>query len=315
MPQTPSAHDDSLPATATLRAVRKTFGDFVALDELSADIRPGETVALLGRNGAGKTTALKILLGLTRPDRGRVEIFGGSPTAPAARSRIGCQFQQTALYPLITVAEALDLFGGYYPSRRPTTELLEAFDLTARRTAIFQRLSGGERQRLALALAFVGNPSFLVLDEPTTALDIAARHAVWHMIRRFNARGGTVLLTTHLIEEAETLGHRVMILHHGRIADSGSCPDLVARHAGGDAVEFSLSMNGERAAAVRETLQRRFVVDGRPDLWTARGAARDVLVQAVVDAAMSHGAGLTGLRVRPGSLEQVFLGLTHEEAA
>jgi ABC-2 type transport system ATP-binding protein len=214
---------------AALREVSKRFGAAVALDRVDLAIEAGEVVALLGPNGAGKTTALSILLGLRRPDEGRAEVFGVDPRRPSARIAVGVTPQETGFPPTLRVREIVDLVRAHFPFPAPTDELLERFDLgtIARRQA--GGLSGGERRRLSVALAFAGEPAAIFLDEPTAGLDVESRRAVWAEIDQYSADGGTVLLTTHYIEEAERLAPRIVLLAHGRVVAEGSADALAVQ--------------------------------------------------------------------------------------
>jgi ABC-2 type transport system ATP-binding protein len=214
---------------AALRAVTKRFGDTAALDAVDLELRPGEVLALLGPNGAGKTTALSLLLGLRRPDSGRVELFGRDPRLPAARVVVGATPQESGFPPTLRVLELLDLVRAHFPAPAPAVELLARFGLTAIARRQTGGLSSGERRRLSVALAFAGRPRALFLDEPTAGLDVESRRAVWEELRSYAAAGGTVLLTTHYLEEAEALASRVVLLARGRVAAEGSPAELSAR--------------------------------------------------------------------------------------
>jgi ABC-2 type transport system ATP-binding protein len=219
---------------AALRTVTKRFGAVVALDEVSLEIASGEVVALLGPNGAGKTTALSILLGLRRPDSGRAELFGDDPRRPSVRTAIGVTPQEDGFPPTLRVSEIVDLVRAHFPSPAPRSDLLDRFRLVGLAHRQAGGLSGGERRRLALALAFTGRPRALFLDEPTAGLDVEARRAVWQEIEVYAAEGGTALLTTHHLEEAETLATRIVLLSAGRVAAEGDVAELVASvHAAG----------------------------------------------------------------------------------
>ena len=213
---------------AALRTVTKRFGDTAALESVDIEVPAGEVLALLGPNGAGKTTALSLLLGLRRPDAGSVELFGRDPRMAAARVAVGATPQESGFPPTLRVRELVDLVRAHFPAPAPAGELLERFGLDgiARRQA--GGLSGGERRRLSVALAFAGRPRALFLDEPTAGLDVESRRAVWQELRLYAAAGGTVLLTTHHLEEAEELASRVVVLAHGKVVAEGSPAELSA---------------------------------------------------------------------------------------
>jgi ABC-2 type transport system ATP-binding protein len=219
---------------ACLRGVTKRFGTNAALDAVDLEVRAGEILALLGPNGAGKTTALALLLGLRRADSGHVELFGRDPRRPEARVVVGATPQESGFPPTLRVREIVDLVRAHFPTPAPPAELLERFGLAevARRQA--GGLSGGERRRLSVALAFAGRPRALFLDEPTAGLDVEARRAVWREVRSFVEEGGTVLLTTHHLEEAEALASRVVLIARGAVVAEGSPSEVSARaHATG----------------------------------------------------------------------------------
>jgi ABC-2 type transport system ATP-binding protein len=217
---------------AALRGVTKRFGGVVALDRVDLELRSGEVLAVLGPNGAGKTTALSLMLGLRRPDVGRAELFGADPRRPASRAAVGVTPQDASFPPTLRVREITDLVRAHYAAPAPTMDLLARFGLVecGRRQA--GGLSGGERRRLSVALAFAGKPLAVFMDEPTTGLDVEARRAVWSELQAYAASGGTILLTTHYLEEAEALASRVVLLSRGRIAAEGPARELAAAHGG-----------------------------------------------------------------------------------
>ncbi len=227
---------------AALHAVTKRFGAAVALDRVDVAVRPGEVVALLGPNGAGKTTALSILLGLRRPDEGRAEVFGRDPRRLAARSRIGVTPQEVGFPPTLTVGEIVDLVRGHFEEPLPAREVLDRFGLSALARRQAGGLSGGERRRLSVALAFAPRPRAVFLDEPTAGLDADVRRSVWREVAAYAGQGGTVLLTTHHLEEAERLASRVVVLSRGAVVAEGSPSELADRTRTADLEEAFLAL-------------------------------------------------------------------------
>jgi ABC-2 type transport system ATP-binding protein len=217
---------------AALRGVTKRFGTLVALDDVDLELLRGEVLALLGPNGAGKTTALSLVLGLRRPDQGRAELLGRDPRSRASRAEMGVTPQEAGFPPTLRVREIVDLVRAHFATPVPSGELLARFGLTdcGRRQA--GGLSGGERRRLSVALAFAGRPLAVFLDEPTTGLDVEARRSLWSELEAYAAAGGTILLTTHYLEEAEALATRVALMASGRITAEGSPRQLASAHGG-----------------------------------------------------------------------------------
>jgi ABC-2 type transport system ATP-binding protein len=217
----------------------------VAVAGLDLTVGAGECFGLLGPNGAGKTTTIEILEGLTAPDSGDVEILGTpwreGAAGRALRERLGIQLQETQLADKLTVSETLALFRSFYKQSHTVDEVLALVELEEKRNARVVTLSGGQKQRLAVACALVSKPELLFLDEPTTGLDPQSRRQLWEIIRRFRAAGGTVLLTTHYMEEAERLCDRVAIMDHGKVIALGSPAELIASLGAEHVVEFALS--------------------------------------------------------------------------
>jgi ABC-2 type transport system ATP-binding protein len=208
----------------------KRYGDVTAVDGLSLTVHRGECFGLLGPNGAGKTTTIEILEGLLTPDAGDVEVLGlrWRRDEDALRQRLGIQLQETRLAEKLSVEETLRLFRSFYHRGRTIEELLAIVELESKRRSWVGRLSGGQRQRLAIACALAGTPDLLFLDEPTTGLDPQSRRQLWGVLERFRAGGGTVLLTTHYMDEAEVLCDRVAVVDRGRVIALGSPKDLIA---------------------------------------------------------------------------------------
>ncbi|MGP3910666.1 ABC transporter ATP-binding protein [Nonomuraea sp. 10N515B] len=290
--------------TILARAIEVTrrYGEVLALDHVSLDIKAGELVGLLGPNGAGKSTLINLFVGLRRPTSGTVELLGGSPQDPARRRGIGVTPQETGLPESLRVGEIVDFVSAHYPEKTDKDELLARFglgDLVKRQVG---GLSGGQRRRLAVALAFAGRPRLVFLDEPTTGLDVEARRALWDGIKAFHDDGGTVLITSHYLEEIEALAERVVVVGHGRVLAD-------------DTVRAVRDMVGvRRVSLVAESLPELPGVlgseraDGRVSLVTADP---DRLVVELV----RSGAPFSGLEIRPTTLEEAFLAITSKETA
>jgi ABC-2 type transport system ATP-binding protein len=209
--------------------LRKRYGDVVAVDGLSLSVERGECFGLLGPNGAGKTTTIEILEGLLPPDDGDVEVLGMTwrTHERQLRQQLGVQLQETQLADKLTVEETLRLFRSFYHRGHTIDQLLKMVELEGKRRSWVAKLSGGQKQRLALACALAGNPDLLFLDEPTSGLDPQSRRQLWELVRRIRDAGGTVLLTTHYMEEAEMLCDRVAIVDHGRVIALGTPSELI----------------------------------------------------------------------------------------
>jgi ABC-2 type transport system ATP-binding protein len=280
---------------AALEHVSKSFGRTAALADVCLTVERGAVLALLGRNGAGKTTALSLLVGLRRPGRGRALLFGQDPRTTAARRGLGVTPQEAAFPGSLRIREIVDLVRAHYPRPAPAGVLLERFGLVglARRQA--GGLSGGERRRLAVALAFAGAPALVVLDEPTTGLDLESRRATWEAIRGYADRGGTVVLTTHQLDEAESLASEIVVVDRGRVVTRGTVEQIRAA-AGLGRVRFV-------AEPLHAGLEGRIVAEG--DTITVYTARPTVTVRRLVEA----GARLEGLEVTPLSLEDALRAL------
>lgn len=223
----------------SFQGVTKDFGAVRAINGLDLSMDRGETTALLGANGAGKSTSVNLLLGLLTPTAGRVSVLGGSPARAVAAGRIGAMLQEGGLMPGVSVRALLGLACRIYPNPRPVDELLAAADLTGLARRRTDRLSGGQTQRLRFALAIAGNPDVLLLDEPTAAMDIQSRRAFWATIRTYAAGGRTVLFATHYLEEADEHADRIVVIADGRVVTDGT-PAEVKAAAGGQTVRFSV---------------------------------------------------------------------------
>jgi ABC-2 type transport system ATP-binding protein len=211
--------------------LRKTYGTVLAVADLTLSVKRGECFGLLGPNGAGKTTTIEILEGLLTPDAGDVEVLGlrWADHPGELRQRLGVQLQETQLGDKLTVEETLRLFRSFYTRGRTIDELIGIVELESKRTSRVGKLSGGQKQRLSFACAIAGDPDLLFLDEPTTGLDPQSRRQLWTLLDQFRSRGGTILLTTHYMDEAEFLCDRVAIVDHGRIIAQGTPKELIAQ--------------------------------------------------------------------------------------
>jgi ABC-2 type transport system ATP-binding protein len=289
--------------------IHKTYGSTVAVDDVSFEVLPGEIFGLIGPNGAGKTTTMECVGGLRAADRGTISVLGLDPARDirALQQRVGVQLQQAQLQKRITVWEAVDLWASLYPHPVDGEQLLARLNLTDKRNAWFMMLSGGQRQRLFIALALIHDPDVVLLDELTTGLDPQARRAIWDMVRGIRERGRTVLLTTHLMEEAERLCDRVAIIERGTVIDIGTPEDLVRRHCPEQTVVLVTedACARERLAAIPGV--EEVALRGRE--VTVRG--RDPrLVSHVIHCLSEHRIQVTDFRTVMPTLEDVFLALT-----
>jgi ABC-2 type transport system ATP-binding protein len=304
------------PATPAIEVadVVKHYGDLRALDGLSLTIAPGEVFGLLGPNGAGKTTTVEILEGYRRADAGRVRVLGLDPTrdGPRLRPRIGVMLQEGGLYPGLRPPELLALFAAYYDDPEDPDVLLDVVGLRDASRTMVRRLSGGQRQRLSLALALVGRPQVVFLDEPTAGMDPHARATTWRLVRDLAGRGVTVMLTTHAMDEAEHLCDRVAIVDHGRIVAEGAPADLtrsVARDELGFVSEPGI-VTADLAAGLGLAEER--VREARPGEYVVAAPGSPALVADLAVWMRDHGHHIDELRTGRRSLEEVFLRLTSE---
>jgi ABC-2 type transport system ATP-binding protein len=289
--------------------IRKTYGPIIAVDDVSFEVESGEIFGLIGPNGAGKTTTMECVEGLRTPDSGAISVLGLDPTRDSRllQERIGVQLQQAQLQKRIKVREAVELWASLYRTSTDGDRLIDQLGLTDKRNAWFMTLSGGQKQRLFIALALVNDPELVFLDELTTGLDPQARRAIWDLIRNIRQRGKTVLLTTHLMEEAERLCDRVAIIDHGRIIDVGTPAELVRRHCPEHTVVVSTD-DPDAPAHFRAIPKLRSVVtDGMQITLCGHG---DDLVTHVVQCLAEHRMQVVDFRTQPPTLEDVFLRLT-----
>ncbi|WP_067183012.1 ABC transporter ATP-binding protein [Microtetraspora niveoalba] len=289
--------------------LRKSYGDFEAVREISFSVARGEIFALLGRNGAGKTTTVEILAGFQRPDGGTVRVLGLDPVKDRAKVRksTGIMLQEAGFFPDLTVARTVDSWRELVPAARPRAEALELVGLTGKAGTKVRQLSGGEKRRLDLALATLGRPDLLFLDEPTTGMDPEARRATWDVVTDLAAHGTTVLLTTHYLEEAQRLASRMAIMDKGTIVASGGMAETLAAETGRVAFELPAGVEvGDLPVEVT-------AVEGATVI--CRVADPDVAAQTLLGWAGERGLRLRGLEVRTATLEDLFLDLASREKA
>ena len=297
--------------TPAIRAtdVTKRYGDLTAVNGVSLEVHPGEIFGIIGPHGAGKTTFMECLEGLRRPTRGTIDVLGEDPSRPATRwrERIGVQLQTAALPPKITVNEAMALFASMYSDPADPAQLLNELGIAAKGRSYVDKLSGGQRQRVFIALALLGKPEVVFLDELTTALDPQARLAMWDVVRSIRQGGATVVMTTHYMEEAEALCDRVAVIDAGRLIALDTVPGLIASIAKGTKVQLRTSQQLTRGIVDE--------IDGISDvmiagtsvsmLWSGSG-----IPQAAIAAIEATGLTVTDIRTSSPGLEDVFLALT-----
>jgi ABC-2 type transport system ATP-binding protein len=291
------------PVIASLQNVTKKFGQQTALDHLSLELHRGEVVALLGPNGAGKTTAVRLLLGLSQATTGHVSLFGDNPRHRASRMRLGAMLQVGRMPETLRVREHLQLFRSYYPSPRPLGELLTVAGLEGLEDRLFGKLSGGQKQRVLFALALCGDPDLICLDEPTLGMDVEARRSMWEQVRKLAARGKTILLTTHYLEEADALASRIIVVQKGQVIAEGTPEELKAA-------------DGSRSIRCATSLGVAFV-STIPDVDSVEQDGVFLLVrtrspEAVLRTMLQKDSALSGLEVRAAALEDAFLALTNQ---
>jgi ABC-2 type transport system ATP-binding protein len=303
----------SMDMAVRCRNLYKTYdGKVEAVRGLDLEILAGECFGLLGPNGAGKTTTIEILEGLLPPTSGEVEVLGKTWTGQARQLRevLGISLQETRLSEKLTVRETLELFGSFYRHPRSTVEVMEEMALTEKADTWVGKLSGGQRQRLAVATALVANPKILFLDEPTTGLDPQSRRQLWGIVSQFQRRGGTVLLTTHYMDEAERLCDRIAIIDYGRVIASGTPAELIERLGGHHRVEFDATGDGRAALDLWRSLPGVEAVheeDGKVVLSVREPHAT---IPPLLAALQGRGSHLLHLTTRQATLEDVFVNLT-----
>jgi ABC-2 type transport system ATP-binding protein len=300
----------------SVSALEKRYGDVTAVDGLTFDVAPGEVFGLLGPNGAGKTTTVEILEGYRVPDAGTARVLGLDPVrdGPGLRPRIGVMLQSGGLYPGLRPLELLRLFAAYYDDPESPEALLDTVGLRDSVRTPVRRLSGGQTQRLSLACALVGRPDVVFLDEPTAGMDPHARATTWELVRDLSGRGTTVMLTTHAMDEAETLCDRVAIITGGRLAALGT-PGELTRHAAADEVWFAAAPGIDLVALAGAVgLAVEAVTEDRPGEYVLHAPGTPARIADLACFLRDRDITLAALQAGRRSLEEVFLRITAEDA-
>ncbi|MFE7385807.1 ABC transporter ATP-binding protein [Streptomyces zhihengii] len=291
-----------------VRHLHKSYGRHIAVDDVSFTVEEGEIFGIIGPNGAGKTTTVESIAGLRTPDSGMISVLGLDPARDRAevRERLGVQLQENSFPDAIKVAEALELYGSFYQNPADRDELMELLGLTGKRGTRYKALSGGQKQRLSIALALVGNPRIVILDELTTGLDPQARRDTWSLIERVRAAGVTILLVTHFMDEAERLCDRVAVIDGGRVAAVDSPSGLIARSTAVQQVRFRVSRPLERG--VLTALPEVAGVEISGDRWLVTGSGQ--LLSSVAGALARAQVVAEDLRVDRRTLDDAFMAFT-----
>jgi ABC-2 type transport system ATP-binding protein len=291
---------------AELVNASKRYGEVQALRDVSLIIQPGEVVAMLGPNGAGKTTSISLMLGTRKPTSGTARLFGMSPKDLKARSRIGVMLQESGVPGMLRVEEIVDLFRSYYPAPLPTAAAIKMAGLEEKTRSLVKDLSGGQRQRLYLALALCGNPDALFLDEPTVGMDVEGRRLFLDEIGELAAKGRTVVLTTHYLEEADQLARRIIVIDHGKVIADSTPAEIKARVAG-KRMTFSTPSLSDESQLAGLPLKSIQIEGRRVRLLTNEP-------EQVLRELFRRGVEIHDLEVAGADLEEAFIAMTHREA-
>jgi ABC-2 type transport system ATP-binding protein len=292
----------------------KAYGTTIAVDEVSFEVDEGEIFGMVGPNGAGKTTTIECLDGLRKPDRGSLTILGIDPqhNSQYLHTHTGMQLQQSNLPERLKVWEALDMYSSFYPKSANWEELLIQLGLEEKRNSTFGKLSGGQKQRLFIAMALLPEPELIFLDELTSGLDPQARHAIWDLVRDVRAKGKTIMLTTHYMDEAERLCDRVAIIDHGRIVALDTPAELI--HSLGGEERMSCRVEMPLPAEVVEMINQFGRLETQGDMVVVHGNSNQAtLASSIVSVLSKANIGFTELRTEQATLEDVFLKLTGKE--
>jgi ABC-2 type transport system ATP-binding protein len=305
----PTSKPTELRTTAVLASVTnatKSFGNTAALSGINLDINAGEALGLLGPNGAGKSTLISLLTGLRRADSGSVELFGRNPLDPKARLQLGTTPQATSVPQTLKLRETVDFVAAHYPDPVPTAELLADFGLSDMAEKQCGALSGGQQRRLLVALALVGRPRLVVLDEPTTGLDVDARETLWQRLEEYRRSGGTLLITSHYLEEIQALASRVVVIDRGTVIADGSV-DEIRSHVAISKVSFKSQLPASFFESFPQAVSAATSAKG---ITTVVTQDADATVRQLV----RDDVEFTGLEVHAASLEEAFLALTRHSS-
>ncbi|HEX6537953.1 MAG TPA: ABC transporter ATP-binding protein [Candidatus Dormibacteraeota bacterium] len=294
-------------AAIVVEDLRKSYGALQAVRGVSFTVETGEVFGLLGPNGAGKTTIIEILEGYRRRDAGTVRVLGADPEHGGRKlqQRIGLVLQEVAVAPQLSVSELIDLFRSYYPSPRPTDEVLQLTGLTEKAGARVRTLSGGQQRRLDVALGLVGDPELIFLDEPTTGFDPSARRGAWELVRNMRSLGKTIVLTTHYMDEAQNLADRICVIAAGQVVAEGTPDTLRGTEEHRTFIRFAADGIDVEALPLKAQVE-----DGVATIETTTPTRA---VNRVTSWALEHGLELDGLEVTRPSLEDVYLELTSDQ--
>ena len=285
-----------------LEHASKSFGKVQALKQVSFKVEPGEVIAFLGPNGAGKTTAISLMMGLRAPDAGTATVFGRDPRDPQNRSRIGAMLQESDVPSTLKVREVVDFIARAYSNPLTVAKALEMADLSELANRPASNLSGGQKKRLAFALAVIGNPDVLFLDEPTAALDVEARRGFWEQVGSFTRSGKTIILTTHYLEEADAIAERIVVINAGEIVAQGT-PAAIKARVGGKVVRFK-SPNLEAKMLENLPISRSSIKAESVELYTLEP-------EQVLRELFARNIAISDLEVRGGGLEEAFVQITN----
>ena len=290
--------------------LEKKYGDINAVNGVSFSVEQGEVFGILGPNGAGKTTTVEMIEGLRKPNAGSIKVCNIDALKEPQRIKelIGVQLQATSLYDNIRVKEALDLFGSYYQKSLPSEQIMEEVSLTEKKHSQVSKLSGGQKQRLSVGLALVNDPEVIFLDEPTTGLDPQARHNIWSIVENLRERGKTVVMTTHYMEEAEQLCHRLAIIDRGKIIAMDTPDNLINKADLSTLIEFSTSKELDGLAKNIPGICK--VNNGSARKYSVQTKAVSMILKDLTNLCYDNNIELENISVRQATLEDVFLSMT-----